>query len=101
MGSHRVLVANEGIGKETELSYRQKPRNIAALGGGMLLGLVTSLSPGLAQVATSSEFLAASAQSNGTSTQTLSPLPTLTFRDALERAQRNDPQFQSAVSDAR
>jgi len=83
------------------LSYRQKPRNIAALGGGMLLGLVTSLSPGLSQVATSSEFLAASAQSNGTSTQTISPLPTLTFRDALERAQRNDPQFQSAVSDAR
>jgi outer membrane protein TolC len=67
----------------------------------MLLGLVTSLSPALAQVATSSEFLAASVQSNGTSTQIRSPLPTLTFRDALERAQRNDPQFQSTVSDAR
>jgi len=34
-------------------------------------------------------------------TQTQSPLSTLTLLDALERAQRLDPQFQSAVSDAK
>jgi outer membrane protein TolC len=100
MESQRILLANEGVGKETELSHRQKIRNFAWRCGGLLLGLATPLSPSLAQVA-SSEFLAESAQSNGTSTQILSPLRTLTFRDALERAQRNNPQFQSAVSDAR
>src|SRR5258705_9129533 len=100
-GKSTYSTGERRIGKETELSHRQKTRNIAGLCGSMLLGLVTSLSLGLAQVAASSEFLAASAQSNGSSTQTLSPLPTLTFRDALERAQTNDPPFQSAVSDAR
>lgn len=67
----------------------------------MLLCLVTSLSPTHAQVAAPLEFLAPGVQSNGTSTQILSPLPTLTFQDALERARRNDPTFQSAVSNAR
>ena len=68
---------------------------------GILLGLFASLSPALAQVAALSESGARPVPSNETSTQILSPLPTLTLRDALERAQRIDPQFQSAVSDAK
>ena len=83
------------------MNQRQNTRNIAGPGGGMLMCLVTSLSPTLAQVSAPSDFLAASVQSNGTSTQILSPLPTLTFQDALERAQRNDPTFQSAVSNTK
>jgi outer membrane protein TolC len=67
----------------------------------MLLCLITSLSPTLAQVSAPPDFLAASVQSNGTSAQILSPLITLTFQDALKRAQRNDPTFQSAVSNAK
>jgi outer membrane protein TolC len=83
------------------LNQRQNIRNIAGPGGGVLLCLVTSLSPTLAQVSAPPDLLAASVQSNGTSTQILSPLLTLRFRDALERAQRNDPTFQSAVSNAK
>jgi outer membrane protein TolC len=67
----------------------------------MLLCLVTSLSPTFAQLSAPPDFLAASVQSNGSSTQILSALPTLTFQDALERAQRNDPTFQSAASNAK
>jgi outer membrane protein TolC len=68
---------------------------------GMLLGLVASLSPALAQVDTSLEFAGVPATSSETPPQIQSPLPTLTLLDALERAQRIDPQFQSAVSDAK
>jgi outer membrane protein TolC len=67
----------------------------------MLLCLITSLSPAFAQVSPPPDFLAASVQSNGTSNEILSPLRTLTFQDALERAQRNDPTFQSVVSNAK
>jgi outer membrane protein TolC len=67
----------------------------------MILGLVTSLLPAPAQVRTSSQFTAAPVQSNQTSRQTQSPPPTLTLQDALARAQKNDPKFQSAVSGAR
>ena len=67
----------------------------------MLLCLVTSLSPTLAQVATSSQFTGPPAQSSVPFSQTQSPPLTLTLLDALARAQRNDPQFQSAVSDAK
>jgi outer membrane protein TolC len=63
--------------------------------------MFTSLSPASAQVAPPSEFAAMPVQSNATYTQTQSPLPPLTLLDALERAQRLDPQFQSAVSDAK
>ena len=75
--------------------------NGSCLCAGILLGLLASLSPALAQVAAFSEFAAGPVPSNETSTQILSPLPTLTLQDALERAQRIDPQFQSAVSDAK
>src|SRR5437879_12220236 len=68
---------------------------------GMLLGLVTPLVTALAQVATSSEFTAALVQSNNTSRQSQSLTPTLTLQDALARAQRIDPQVQSAVSNAK
>jgi outer membrane protein TolC len=67
----------------------------------MLLCLVASLSPTPAQVSAPPDFLAASVQSNGNSTQILSPVPPLTFQDALERAQRNDPTFQLAVSNTK
>jgi len=95
-----VAPATERIGEEAELDQRQNTRNIAGPGGGLLLCLITSLSPTLAQVSAPPDFLAASVQSNGT-TQILSPLLTLTLQDALERAQRVDPQFQSAASDAK
>jgi outer membrane protein TolC len=62
----------------------------------MLLCLVTSLWPALAQVAVLPEFAAGPVQSSGASTL----IPTLTLRDALGRAQRIDPTLQSAVSDA-
>jgi outer membrane protein TolC len=68
---------------------------------GVLVGLIATLSPALAQVDTSLGFAAATVPSSETSTQNRSPLPTLTLRDALERAQRIDPQFQSAASDAK
>ena len=68
---------------------------------GMLLGLVASLSPALAQVDTSFEFAATPVQSGETAPPIQPALPTLTFRDALARAQRIDPKFQSAVSDAK
>ena len=60
--------------------------NAPRLCAGMLLGLIASLSPALAQVAALSEFATGRVRSNETSTQILSPLPTLTLRDALERA---------------
>src|SRR5580704_14878965 len=94
-------LANKWIGKEGELSHRQKTRNSAQLCAIMLVGMFTSLSPASAQVAPPSEFAAMPVQSNATYTQTQSPLPPLTLLDALERAQRLDPQFQSAVSDAK
>ncbi|HXA50940.1 MAG TPA: TolC family protein [Candidatus Acidoferrum sp.] len=67
----------------------------------MLLGLVTPLLTALGQVAISSEFTTASVQSNGIPSQTQSLTPILTLQDALARAQRIDPQFQSAVSNAK
>ena len=75
--------------------------NGSRLCAGMLLGLIASLSPALAQVDTSLEFAATPVLSSETSTQNRSPLPTLTLLDALKRAKRLDPQFQSAVSDAK
>jgi outer membrane protein TolC len=68
---------------------------------GVLPGLVASLPPALGQVAALSEFAAGPGQSNETFKQVQSPFPTLTLQDALERAQRLDPQFQSAVSNAK
>jgi outer membrane protein TolC len=77
-----------------------KTRSSASLCAGMLLGLITPPSTIPAQVATSSEFTA-SVPSNDTFSQTQSAPPTLTLQDALARAQRIDPQFQSAVSNAK
>ena len=82
-------------------NHRRKTRNSARLFAGILLGLVTSLIAALAQVGTSSEFTGAPVQSTDTFRQAQSPPPTLTLQDALARAQRIDPQFQSAVSDAK
>jgi outer membrane protein TolC len=67
----------------------------------MLLGLVTPVSIAPAQIAMPSEFAAPPIQSNDASGQTQSYPPTLTLRDALAQAQRIDPQFQSAVSNAK
>src|SRR5260370_34822398 len=83
-----------------ELSHWQRTRNSAQLCA-MLVALFTSLSPARAQVDASVELAAMPVQSSATYAQTQSPLPTLTLLDALERAQRLDPQFQSAVSDAK
>ena len=87
--------------REQLINRRQKTKNGATLCVGMLLGLVTSLSPAFAQVATLREFTSAPVQSNETARLTQSPAPTLTLLEALERAEKNDPQFQSAVSDAK
>src|SRR5260370_434688 len=95
-------LARERIGEEEKLAnHRQETKNRGTLCAGMLLGLVTPLSTALAQVATSSEFTAPPVQSSGPFSQTQSPPPTLTLLDALARAQRNDPQFQSAVYEAK
>jgi outer membrane protein TolC len=94
-------LANKWIGKEGELSHRQKTRNSAQLCATLLVALFTSLFPARAQVDASAEFAAMPVQLNSTYTQTQSPLPTLTLLDALERAQRLDPQFRSAVSNVK
>jgi outer membrane protein TolC len=83
------------------LTQRQNIRSIAGRGRGLLLCLITSLSPALAQISGPEGFRALPVHSNGSSAQILSAMPTVTFQDALERAQRIDPQFQSAVSDAK
>jgi hypothetical protein len=82
--NQRVALANERIGEEAESNQRQNTRNTARLGDGMQLCLVTSLSGDSCTGSRPPEFLAASVQSNGTFTQTLLPLPTLTFQDALD-----------------
>jgi len=82
------------------MSHRQRIHNTARRLAGTLLGLASSLSPALAQVAASSAF-AARVPANQTAAETQSASPTLTLFDALETAQRIDPQFQSAVSNAR
>jgi hypothetical protein len=82
------------------MSYRQTINNTPWRLADTLLGLASSLSPALAQVATSPEF-PARVQANQTTPQTQSPPPILTPLDAQERAQRIDPQFQSAVSNAK
>ncbi len=82
------------------MSHRQKINAAVWRLAGTLLGLASSLSPALAQSATSPEF-PARVPANQTAALTQSPPPTLTLLDALDRAQRIDPQFQSAVSNAR
>jgi outer membrane protein TolC len=82
------------------MSYRQRIHNTAWRLAGTLLGLASSLPPALAQFATSPAFTVR-VPANETSAQTRSAPPTLTLLDALEKAQRIDPKFQSAVSSAR
>jgi len=82
------------------MSHRHRINNTRWRLGGTLLGLASSLSPAPAQVAASSAF-PARVPANQTAAETQSASPTLTLFDALETAQRIDPQFQSAVSNAR
>jgi outer membrane protein TolC len=77
------------------LSNQQERKNIEKLCSGILLGLLTSLPVALAQVPAPSGFNAVPPHLRAASR---SPLITLTLLDALERAQRLDPQYQSAVS---
>jgi outer membrane protein TolC len=74
--------------------------NGSRLCAGMLLGLVTSPWPAFAQVDNSVQFAAIPAQSNQIPPRVQRSLSTLTLLDALERAERIDPKFQSAASDA-
>jgi outer membrane protein TolC len=99
--SQPAVLANARIGEEEELRHRQQTANSVRLCAGVLLGLVMSLSPAIAQVATSSEFRGEHSQSSDAFTQPESPVLTLTLVDALERARRIDPKFQSAVSGAK
>ena len=81
-------------------NHESSTNNTAWRLAGTLLGLASSLSPALAQVAASPAF-PARVPANQTAAETRSAPPTLTLFDALETAQRIEPQFQSALSNLR
>src|SRR5712692_2302745 len=66
----------------------------------MILALVAALSPAFAQSHASAELATALKPQRPSGLSESAPL-TLTLQDALARAQQNDPQFLSAVSDAK
>lgn len=68
---------------------------------GMTLMLIALLSPAFGQSQLSSEFGITQMRLQGDSAQITSAPVTITLQDALERAQKNDVQYLSAVTNAR
>ena len=75
--------------------------SLSPLALGMILAFVVSLPPALAQNRQASEGAVVLFSPEEASAQSQSAPLTLTLQDALQRAQRNDAQFHSAVTDAK